>query len=89
MGVKCRFMVVMLLLACVTTIFVSPAVNLQPTALRALKFSNVLFAVLALAATALWGCLQVPLETATTIVERHFVLAPPPELFELNCARLC
>lgn len=77
-GLRYKFVVVMLLLLCVITVFVSPIVDLQPTALRALKHAKVLCARV-----------RVPLEPITTIVERHFVLSLPPDLLELNCARLC
>lgn len=81
--------VIILLLLSVIVIFVSPAVDLQPTALRALKFANVLFAALLLAGTALWAHLRVASEPITPIDKRHSVLSPPPDLLELNCARLC
>ncbi len=84
-----KFAVVILLLLSVITIFVSPAVDLQPTVLRALKLANVLFAVLVLAGNALFARLNVPLGPITTIVECRCGLWPPSDLFELNCTRRC
>ena len=80
---------VILLMLSVVAIFVSPAVDLQPTALRALKSANLLFAALVLAGSALCARIHVAPEPIGTIVERHSVLSPPPDLLELNCTRLC
>ena len=49
---RSKLVIVVLLLLSVATIFISPAVDLQPTALRALQLANLFFAFLALGATA-------------------------------------
>lgn len=82
-------MVVTLLLLSMIAIFVSPAVDLQPTALRAMKCASLLFAALLLAGSAICARLRVPIGSTTSIAERHSVLSPPPDLLELNCVRLC
>jgi hypothetical protein len=48
MGRDTIFRITLLLLLAVTVVFASPVVNLQPTALRAAKASQLLFAALAL-----------------------------------------
>ena len=84
-----KFGVVILLLLSVITIFISPAVDLQPTALRALQLANMVFAMLALAGTTWSARVRVPLNPATTPFACDCVWAPTPALIDLNCVRLC
>jgi hypothetical protein len=84
-----KFVVVILLLLSVITIFISPAVDLQPTALRALKLATMLLAFLALAATGVSTHLQVVLRRGTTTAECGCVWVPVPNLVDLNCTRRC
>ena len=66
MGLKAKSVVVILLLLTVVTIFVSPAVDLQPTALRALQAASLLLAALLLASTVLFAHLHLPISQAAT-----------------------
>jgi hypothetical protein len=84
-----KLAIVILLLLSVIAIFVSPAVDLQPTAMRAMKFVGLLFAALLLAGAALCARLSLCLDTIATVIRSHSLLEPPPELFALNCALLC
>lgn len=89
MGRAITAVVVILLLLSVIAIFVSPAVDLQPTALRAMKCASLLFAALLLAGTALCARLQVPIGSLRRIAENQSFPSPPPDLLELICVRLC
>jgi len=80
--------VIMLLLS-VIAIFVSPAVDLEPTALRALQLANALFAILALAGTILTGLFSRVVSSFPRVIEPVCALLPAPELVDLNCTRLC
>jgi hypothetical protein len=83
-----KFAWVILLLLSVIAIFVSPAVDLQPTALRAMQCAGLLFAVLLLARTVIGTRYRVLPSQIALFVERHFVVSPPLDLLALNCARL-
>lgn len=89
MNDRSKLVIVVLLLLSVATIFVSPAVDLQPTALRALQLANLFFAFLALGATAVPTLLDLPLSRVASIVERDWFLTPALNLVDLNCVRLC
>lgn len=84
-----KLAIVILLLLSVIAIFASPAVDLQPTALRAMKCATLLFAVLLFAGTVLCARLRVLQSHASLRAERRSVLAPTPDLMMLNCALLC
>ncbi len=84
-----QLVLVILLLLSVIAIFASPAVDLEPTALRAMKTAGLLVATLLLACSVVCGLLQALLGHASVIVDRHSVLAPPLDLLKLNCALLC
>ena len=89
MNDRSKLVIVVLLLLSVATIFVSPAVDLQPTALRALQLANLFFAFLALGASAASALLEVPLSRVGSTIEREWFLAPSLSLLDLNCVRLC
>lgn len=82
--------VAILLILSVTAIFISPAIDLQPTALRALQLANMLFAVLVLLGTSVLALLFSKCHTVLTVVEWD-CFSPPPtsDLVELNCTRRC
>ena len=84
-----QFAWVILLIVSVVTIFVSPAVDLQPTALRAMKGATLLLAGLVLAGFVLCARLSVLVALTAIFVERHSVPSPTPDLLNLNCALLC
>ncbi|MGA8151259.1 MAG: hypothetical protein WB952_09945 [Terriglobales bacterium] len=81
-------MVILLLLSMIA-IFISPAVDLEPTALRAANLANLLFALLALAGTVLTARFDVPISPVASTFERECALLPAPDLVDLNCTRLC
>ena len=90
MNSRSKLVIVVFLLLSVAAIFISPAVDLQPTALRALQLANMFFAFLALGATAAVSTLlEVPLSRVASIIERDWFLAPSLNLLDLNCVRLC
>lgn len=84
-----KFRLVILLLLSMIAIFISPAMDLQPTALRALTLANSLFAILALAATILTRLFGRVVPSFAHIVETDCGLLPAPDLVALNCTRLC
>lgn len=87
MSASLKIVVVILLLA-VTVVFVSPAVDLEPTALRAAQAASLLFAVLALAGSVIaslhTSCFQLVVSLRTESVPFYAA-----NLVDLNCNRLC
>lgn len=82
-----KLVLVVFLLVSITAIFVSPAVDLEPTALRSLQLLNTLFAVLALAGL---GAMRLHASIVlATIGGVDDFLTPAPDLIDLNCTRLC
>ena len=81
-------MVIILLLA-VTVVFVSPAVDLEPTALRAAQAATLLFAVLALAGSVIASSLHISCFHLVAILRTESVPFFAADLVDLNCNRLC
>ena len=81
------FAVVLLLL--VVAVFVSPAVNLLPTALRAVHLASLLWTLLTFAAL-VFSLFDVPAWIWTTCFCGRRVPVPSAvSLMDLNCTRLC
>lgn len=80
--------VVIILLVSVIAVFMSPAVDLPPTAFRALKLACMLFAFIASAASILAGLFsRVVFWLANTEADSSSL--PAPNLVDMNCTRLC
>ena len=88
MSASLKIVVVILLLA-VTVVFVSPAVDLEPTALRAAQAASLLFAVLALAGSFIASSLHTSSLHLVAILRSESVPFFAPDLVDLNCNRLC
>jgi len=88
MSASLKIVVVILLLA-VIVVFVSPAVDLEPTALRAAQAATLLFALLALAGSFIARSLQAPCLHLVAISRTERVPFFAPDLVDLNCNRLC
>jgi len=88
MNASLKIVVVILLLA-VTVVFVSPAVDLEPTALRAAQAASLLFAVLALAGSFIASILQASSLHLIAILKSESVPFFAHDLVDLNCNRLC
>jgi hypothetical protein len=88
MADRAKLGMAIVLVLSVITIFISPVVDLQPTALRALQLANMLCAVLALAGAVLATLFSRVIPFAT-ILEPDCGLLPAPDLVDLNCTRLC
>jgi len=88
MSASSKIVVVILLLA-ITVVFVSPAVDLEPTALRAAQAASLLFAVLALAGSFIASGLHIPCFHLVAILRSEIVSFFAPDLVDLNCNRLC
>ncbi len=84
-----KVVVGVVLLLSVLVVFVAPAVDLEPTALRAMQAASLLFAVLALAGTTVAATLTVhnPFLGPTSGV--HPIGTTTASLVDLNCVRLC
>ena len=89
MRTSLRFGLVVVLLLIVTAIFISPAVDLEPTALRAMQMANMLFAMLALAGIAVAAHLHHHVSPTAETLECNRVCIPPADIVDLNCTRLC
>jgi hypothetical protein len=77
------------LLLTVLVIFAAPAVDLEPTALRAMQAATLLFAVLALAGTTIAAMLTMSGACLGTIFGFHPIGTTTASLVDLNCVRLC
>lgn len=87
---RIRVKLVVLLLTGIIIIFVLPAADLPPTALRSLKMANALMAGFALAGLYLSSLFRSVNHLPTAPVAAHRNGPPrPPDLLNLNCARLC
>jgi hypothetical protein len=84
-----KLTLVTLLLLTVLTVFISPAVDLQPTALRALQAANMLFAALALAGHLLAADITTLISWTAGTSDLHLALPRTEDILELNCTRLC
>jgi len=83
-----RLTVVIVLLLSVLIVFVSPAVDLEPTALRAMQAANLLFAALVLAASVMAALISL---AARHIGSVRYLPSfwTGTDLVDLNCVRLC
>ena len=88
MSASSKIVVVILLLA-VTVVFVSPAVDLEPTALRAAQAASLLFAMIALAGSFIASGLHTSCFHLVAILRSEIVSFCAPDLVDLNCNRLC
>lgn len=89
MRIRSKLGIVILLLLSVTAIFISPAVDLQPTALRAMQLANMLFAVLVLFGTSVSTLRVAPLSILEAALECAGFSPPASDLIDLHCSRLC
>lgn len=80
--------VALVLLIAVLGIFVSPAVDLDPTALRSIRAAQALLTGIFAAATVLAAFISLVL-AGHIGVRGDFIAATHDHLFELNCSRLC
>jgi ABC-type Mn2+/Zn2+ transport system permease subunit len=89
--VSCAIKVVVgiVLLLSVLVIFTAPAVDLEPTALRAMQAASLLFAVLALAGTTIAAMLTPFNPSFGVVFGFHPIETGSASLVDLNCVRLC
>jgi hypothetical protein len=80
---------VILLLLSVIAVFISPAADLAPTAMRAVKLANLLFSVLALAGIAVIAHVHRHDVAVSDTCEVDYILRSAPDLVVLNCTLLC
>jgi uncharacterized membrane protein len=88
-NISCKVGLVIFVLLVVMIIFISPAVDLEPTALRSIQMANLLFALLALAGITVSANLHPSKSTGAPNVEFSCIWTPKPDLVDLNCVRLC
>jgi uncharacterized membrane protein len=88
MSASLKIVVVILLLA-VTVVFVSPAVDLEPTALRAAQAASLLFAVLSVAGSFIASNLHTSSLHLVAILSSESVPFFATDLVDMNCNRLC
>ena len=82
-----KSLLVILLLVAVATVFISPAIDLEPTALRASRAAQALQIALLSAALAIRGLLSPIFVSLTPQAESRGV--NHENLLDLNCTRLC
>ncbi len=79
-----------LLLICIVVVFVAPAVDIAPTALRASRSAATTLLFLMLAATSVAAVLRQPEQAANFLVPAGKIpVGDPDELLLLNCCHLC
>jgi hypothetical protein len=83
------FRTTLLVLLAITVVFVSPVVNLQPTALRAAKAAQLLFAALTLAGTASIAGTFFLVQLLDRTTKLHSLPLRSQDLLDLDCSRLC
>ena len=87
MGPRAKFVVALLLLLVVLAVCISPAVDLEPTALKSVRAANLLFAALAL--VVLDGGLNRVMRFVDAATGFCRVMATAESILELNCTHLC
>jgi hypothetical protein len=89
--VSCAIKVVVgiVLLLSVLIIFTAPAVDLEPTALRAMQAASLLFTVLALAGSTIAEMLIASNPPFGVVFGFHPIETGFASLVDLNCVRLC
>jgi hypothetical protein len=86
---KAKLGIVIVLLLIVMTVFIAPTVDLEPTALRAMKAASLLFAALVLAGTAIAALLSVSFSSTGIILASDSARQKAANIVDLNCVRLC
>jgi hypothetical protein len=81
--------IIVALVVCVMVVFVSPAVSLEPTALRASKAANLLLAALLLAGSLVAALLHICFAHFVIRQEFDTPVARAADLVDLNCVRRC
>jgi len=89
MSAAVKVAVGIVLLLSVLVVFIAPAVDLEPTALRAMQAASLLFAVLALARTTIAATLTLSNPYMGAVFSGRPIDASTASLVDLNCARLC
>jgi hypothetical protein len=84
-----KVVVGIVLLLSILVVFTAPAVDLEPTALRAMQAASMLFAVLALAGTRIAGTLTAANPYMGAAFGVHPIETTAASLVDLNCVRLC
>jgi hypothetical protein len=81
--------VVLMLITSVVGVFASPAVDLEPTALRALQAAILFFAALALAKASIASLLTFVFSVVFVPLKRAGYPISGVALLDFTCARLC
>ena len=81
--------VVICVLFSVIAVLICPVIDLQPTALRAVKISNLLLAGLTLAALVSLSGIPPVIRHRDRLPGTRRLSGQTWDLFDLNCARLC
>jgi hypothetical protein len=89
MQVSTKSWVVIVLLISVMAVFISPSVDLEPSALRSLQAANMFFAVLVFAGSAIAGLLHFFHSTIRPNIWPDVTEGFIASLVDLNCIRLC
>jgi len=84
-----KVVVGIVLLLSVLVVFAAPAVDLEPTALRAIQAASLFFAVLALAGTTIAATLIAANPHTAPVFGVHAIETTTASLVDLNCVRLC
>ena len=89
MSVSFKVGLVIFVLLTVMIIFISPAVDLEPTALRSIQMANLLFAMLAVAGITISDYLHLSIGAAAPNGEFSCLWTLKSDLVDMNCIRLC
>jgi quinol-cytochrome oxidoreductase complex cytochrome b subunit len=73
----------------IVVLFVSPVLDLEPSAMRAMRQAHIFFHAFAAAASMLLYLLAKHSDFFAWSFESHPARQDDPDLFDLNCTRLC
>jgi hypothetical protein len=92
MSSRLNIVLVILLILAVTLVFLAPMVDLEPTALRAVRAAAMLFLAIVIAAHFFRGSYFIPILMAFGFCNRENlnpIQVDQPSLIDLYCSRLC
>ncbi len=73
----------------ILVLFVSPVLDMEPSAMRAMRHAHIFFHAFAAAASMLLYLLAKHADFFAWAFEVHPARQDGPDLFDLNCTRLC
>lgn len=89
MRVPPKFIVCLVLVVSVVAVFVAPAVDLEPTAMRAARAAQLFMCSFAAAAAIMFSLLPAMQSAHVGLFGHLHVLCSSADILDVDCARLC